>query len=229
MTTPTPPYTEQQEAEIIDGTSTVEVAGELGIPVEHRGNGQFAGTCPWCRSTDFVIYGAQGNWTCHRCAESGRDALVLVCKVLDLWRADAVQWLAQRPARHSAPKSSGPTDHTAAPADPSEAEGAETSGCHRNGCTFEVVAAHEHGPIAIVCTGTCGRSWPVTPADNVAGYLVVNVRDADDKPWVTPQMRATLADAEADRAFWEEVHAEMDRGFTLRTAAVVLLPDKPGQ
>ncbi|MEV7011756.1 hypothetical protein [Streptosporangium sp. NPDC051022] len=115
------------------------------------------------------------------------------------------------------------------PTTATETETEETRGCHRVGCTFEVVTAHAHGPIAIVCTGTCGRSWPVTPAENVAGYLVVSTRGTDTRLWNAPRICRTPAEAKTELAFWQKSHAAMNRDITLRTAAVVFLPDQTGQ
>ncbi|MER5420370.1 CHC2 zinc finger domain-containing protein [Streptosporangium roseum] len=95
-TTSFPQYTDQQEAEIIRRSPIVDVARDLGITVADRGDGNFTGVCPWCQPSDFVIYSDEGNWICYGCSESGRDVLILVCKVRELWRADAIQWLEQR-------------------------------------------------------------------------------------------------------------------------------------
>ena len=94
--TPFPEYTEQQIAEIIQRSPVVDVAREFGIQVTDRGDGTFAGYCPWCREPHFAIDQAEGKWNCHACAEGGRDVIILVCKMRDLWRADAIQWLEQR-------------------------------------------------------------------------------------------------------------------------------------
>lgn len=101
--TPFPEYTEQQIAEIIKRSPVVDVARELGIQVADRGDGTFASRCPWCREPHFAIDQAEGKWNCHACAEGGRDVVVLVCKMRDLWRADAIQWLEHRMASRPAP------------------------------------------------------------------------------------------------------------------------------
>uniref|UniRef100_UPI003F496B46 hypothetical protein n=1 Tax=Streptosporangium sp. CA-235898 TaxID=3240073 RepID=UPI003F496B46 len=101
----------------------------------------------------------------------------------------------------------------------------ERHDCRRDGCTYEVISAHQDGPTQIVCTGTCGRSWPVgpaAPAEHTAGYLVIQTNAKTNViPWITPQLRATTADAQRDRDFWAHSHAAMNRGFTLGIAKVI--------
>ncbi|WP_068922163.1 hypothetical protein [Planobispora rosea] len=98
-TTPFPEYTDEQAADIIRRSLTVDIAHDLGIETTEGEDGTRTGQCPWCRSPRFTIYPDGGNWTCYGCAESGRDSMVLVAKVRELWRADALQWLERRLTR----------------------------------------------------------------------------------------------------------------------------------
>jgi DNA primase len=94
--TPFPRFTDQQEAEIVRHSPIVEVAQALGIATTDQGDGTHRGACPWCRSPAFYINLSSQGFVCHSCAEQGRDVIVLTCKMRELWRPDALQWLAQR-------------------------------------------------------------------------------------------------------------------------------------
>ncbi|MER6830899.1 hypothetical protein ABT352_33235 [Streptosporangium sp. NPDC000563] len=109
----------------------------------------------------------------------------------------------------------------------------ERHDCRRDGCTYEVITTPQDGPTQIVCSGTCGQSWPVgpaAPAERVAGYLTVSAEhDRDRKvPWINPQLRPTPELADRDRTYWQPSHNTMRRGLTLRLAKVVYL-DQPEQ
>ncbi|MEU8378862.1 hypothetical protein [Streptosporangium sp. NPDC048865] len=122
-------------------------------------------------------------------------------------------------------------DHTlldAVLADAAESED-ERHDCRRDGCSYEVISSHQDGPTQIVCSGTCGRSWPVgpaAPAEQVVGYLAVKASGTNDVIWSAPSVRATQQEAEGDREFWQQSHTTMNRGLTLGIAKVVLLTPK---
>jgi hypothetical protein len=90
---PFPDYTEDQIAEIVRRSPTTDVAADLGINPRDPHTGRSA--CPWCRAAAFTIH-PDGSWTCYACAEAGRNAVILVCKMRGLWRPDAVRWLEDR-------------------------------------------------------------------------------------------------------------------------------------
>lgn len=98
--TPFPQFTPPQEAEIVRHSPIVEVARDLGIETTEQDDGTFAGQCPWCRAPRLSISPSDGHWTCTACAEGGRDVIVLVAKMQELWRPDALHWLATRAGLH---------------------------------------------------------------------------------------------------------------------------------
>lgn len=89
---PFPVYDEDEIARIVAASPTVEVARDLGIEIARPDGDGAIGWCPWCRVQRFQILG-DGAWRCDGCTEQGRDVIVLVAKVKDLWRPDAIQWL----------------------------------------------------------------------------------------------------------------------------------------
>lgn len=86
---------EAEAADIVRRSPTAQVARDIGIAVDAAGDGTFTGVCPWCRQREFLVRANQ-TWTCYGCLEAGRDALVLVAKVKDFVRREAVAWLAWR-------------------------------------------------------------------------------------------------------------------------------------
>jgi hypothetical protein len=91
-TSPFPTFTPEQIAEIVAASPTAEVAADLGIEIARTVEGGTLAWCPWCRVQRFLILPG-GSWRCDGCTEQGRDVIVLVAKMRDLWRADAVAWL----------------------------------------------------------------------------------------------------------------------------------------
>ncbi|GHE33311.1 hypothetical protein GCM10017673_40310 [Streptosporangium violaceochromogenes] len=101
-TTPFPEFTEQQVAAIVKRSPVADVIGEH-TSITAQADGTFAGVCPFCsglRSLHAVP--ETGRWQCYSCLECG-DVIVFICKMRDLWRADAIQWLEHRMASRSAP------------------------------------------------------------------------------------------------------------------------------
>jgi len=94
-TTPLLNHSEAEEADIIRRSPTADVAADLGIVLDSRGDGTYLGVCPWCGERKFHVRANQ-TWTCEGCWEGGKDALVLVAKVKDFVRREAVAWLAWR-------------------------------------------------------------------------------------------------------------------------------------
>ncbi|MER5322338.1 hypothetical protein [Streptosporangium roseum] len=77
----------------------------------------------------------------------------------------------------------------------------------------------------------CGRRWSIARPDveEVAGYLVVDTSaPAEDRGrWITPRMRDTAKEADADRAFWSDATGRLHIGpGPFRLAKVVLLTEE---
>lgn len=96
--TPFPEYSDEQIAEIVKRSPVAEIVAEhTSITVQASGN--FVGVCPFCSSPHSLqVTPKDGRWQCFDCLECG-DVIVFVCKMRDLWRADAIQWLERRASR----------------------------------------------------------------------------------------------------------------------------------
>ncbi|MGW2219619.1 hypothetical protein ACWCSD_31925 [Nonomuraea sp. NPDC001684] len=76
-------------------------------------------------------------------------------------------------------------------------------------------------------TSTEQTALTVEQGEQVAGYVVVNAEEiGDGSGWMTPRMRATAEQAEADRDYWQE--ATRTTGMDLRVAKLVLLEEAVG-
>ncbi|MFC4014592.1 hypothetical protein ACFOY2_45730 [Nonomuraea purpurea] len=73
---------------------------------------------------------------------------------------------------------------------------------------------------------TAPATEPAAPAEQVAGYVVVDANQIGDlSGWMTPRMRATAAQAQNDLDFWSD-SGRTDTDMDLRVAKLVLLDDQ---
>ncbi|MFD9947719.1 hypothetical protein ACFWYW_56775 [Nonomuraea sp. NPDC059023] len=96
--------------------------------------------------------------------------------------------------------------------------------CAGHGHTFETIVNGMGDPTQLFCS-CCGKAWQINPAEEVVGYLVVDMTDKapDATRWISPRPRPSIENAEEDRTFWRAADVPHVRRDGLRLARLVLL------